>query len=177
MSNLTEKDRSILKQVAFKASVEVVPDIDEATYFARVKGMAEAFEEILLQLHDEAPISVAPTTVAQAASNVVSMFPGATVEEVAAVAPVAAPVAAVASASGAPAITAESGRDELWQNLIVGQPHGRVNERDWYDNRGNKRNPAGPDFTHKTLKKGDRKVGLWLGGTYPAPAFAVEHFQ
>lgn len=36
------------------------------------------------------------------------------------------------------------------------------NPGDWYDNRTSKRNPKGPDFSHKTQKDGQYKLGIWL---------------
>ena len=38
-----------------------------------------------------------------------------------------------------------------------------------WDNRGNKKNPNGPDLKHK-----DTGEGLWLGGRYPAPQWVLD---
>lgn len=167
--DLTTKDRSIIKQVAFKAAVETLAGVDCDDRLASVKDLAEGFEELLLQMHDE--VGIAPLVAATA--TVTNLFPGSQEvdQNVTHSRPAPAPVAATTS------ITADSSKDELWQNLISGQPKGRVNEAEWYDNRKDKRNPKGPDFKHKTVKGDKGPVALWLDGQYPAPAFAVEHFQ
>lgn len=34
----------------------------------------------------------------------------------------------------------------------------------WWDNRRNKKNPKGPDFSHRSVKRGDYAIGLWTTG-------------
>jgi hypothetical protein len=56
----------------------------------------------------------------------------------------------------------KSKKDLAWEAYFA-------NPGDYYDNRGNKRNPAGPDFKHKQTGE-----GLWLGGQFPAPAWVLQ---
>lgn len=58
---------------------------------------------------------------------------------------------------------ATKSKDDVKWEAYFAAPH------DYYDNRGNKKNPAGPDFKHK--QNGD---GLWLGGRYPAPQWVTQ---
>lgn len=55
-----------------------------------------------------------------------------------------------------------SKKDAAWRDYFA-------NPGNYYDNRVDKRNPAGPDFKSKTT--GD---GLWLGGKYPAPQWVLD---
>ncbi len=77
------------------------------------------------------------------------------------------PPGAGAPPAPVPGVTqgSNSKKDQAWRDYFA-------NPSDYYDNRVDKRNPKGPDFKHK--QSGE---GLWLGGTYPAPAWVAERLN
>lgn len=160
---LTDKDKSILNQVAFKGAIEAIQgaDLSESQVRAYFTESFDFLRAELFRVHAED--SPAGST-AEAQTVIASAFPGTTVEP----APAQPPAASVPVASspapvpGAAPLSADSDPEALWQDLVS-------HRGNWYDNRGNKKNPAGPDFTHKELKKGRFKLGLWLKD---APAWA-----
>jgi hypothetical protein len=66
-----------------------------------------------------------------------------------------APRPVVRSAPAPRARATEDDPDGHWQDLME-------NPGQWWDNQDNKPNPKGPDFTHKSKKEGNYKLGLWL---------------
>jgi hypothetical protein len=82
---------------------------------------------------------------------------------------VAAPAASAAAPEAPP--DADSGTWDKYEDI-------HLNPKAWFDNRDDKRNPKGPDFSHSSRKEGEYRVGLWLndknlpeGWTPPAGPF------
>lgn len=165
---MDQKDQSIAAQVALKAAVEHASH-DTGVHYAQVVEIAKAFNEFLRgavtapaqqgfvpQLVPQQPQAhqPPPTTSAQAVSNVMAGFTGAT-------------VAPLQPTEHKPS------EEELWADVVS-------NPDNWYDNRaqgdtsvngGNR-----PDFRSKKIKnqKG-QPVGLFLKGKFGnAPQWVFE---
>lgn len=110
---------------------------------AGLLGLTEAFPGSQLQVQ-QAPAQAAPVP-----NNVVPM----PVQQAAPPAqPPAQPPAVPGASDGDPVVA------DLWTKFFA-------DPSAWYDNRFNKRNPKGPDFSSKTIPQADNpqyKAGLWI---------------
>ena len=122
-----------------------------------------------------APVAaVAPAPAPVADAGLQQAFPGAVPVNPGIPAPVQAVQAAPPAAIGGPTITAESGEDEIWQDALINNP------QNWWNNIGNKKSAAGPDFSHKTVpgKNPQYKLGIWVKGQFGnAPAWVQENLR
>lgn len=103
------------------------------------------------------------TAAAEAAKVVITqVFPGATTATVTpglvAAAPAPAPAPAPTPQVQSGPLTAASNEEDKWRDALVNSPG------NWFNNIHDKRNAAGPDFRHKTIKDTDGKfhLGLWI---------------
>lgn len=124
-----------------------------------IKSVVDLFPHVLKAIKDAVLESIEQTATADAFAGITAAFPGTTeVTNVTQHPAYAGPAQNTPSPAPAPIPGATGGKDDaLWTELLQ-------NRGAFYDNRGNKKNPKGPDFSHKTkLQEGSTyKVGLWL---------------
>jgi hypothetical protein len=145
------------------AASVAVQDGDPAPVLANVAAIASDCIDICFQLHAEGVVKHAlPGTVAVAApvppAQQSEPFPLQQYKPApqGGFTPGPAPAQIPGATSGG-----GSKKDAQWQAYFA-------SPGDYYDNRQNKKNPASPDFKHRTTGE-----ALWLGGRYPAPAWVL----
>lgn len=189
---LSDKDKSIITQVAFKAAADLMPSdyvegLSNGDPACRqvFSGLADFLVEELFRLHNQ------PVGPESATSAVAAAFPGTTAAQEPP-APTYAPVIPLPTAPAAPAaapaprpvpaITGASPKEALYQHLFAEAEAEGVDLRtgagtsSWYNNMKDKRSPKAPDFKHKTLKKDPSDqytVSLYADGQY-VPAWVKQ---
>lgn len=151
---------------------------DPDMFFSILPGAVEAVLDLQAQysIKDALPGStVVEQPAAPAALPAAPAAPAAGVPVVpvaaAPVAPVAAPAIPGATPSGGGGADAAAKAEALWREFFE-------NPGVWSDVRASKSKPGSPDFKH-TTKKNEKGyyLALWIGGQYPAPAWAVEQLR
>ena len=178
-----QRDRLIVAQVAAKAAVELRTAGDQTS----ITDLAQSVQKLIFNLaaqdltlqaavpsHSQQPVAVplqAPVTVPVPGAPPAPPAPApAPMVQPGPVSP--AEMIAAAAASAQTGLSHQSPAEVLWADALQNAP------QDWYDNRNDQRasmnGGKGPDFRHKTLKKGQYNLGLWVksGDT---PGWVVAH--
>ncbi|RMF59964.1 MAG: hypothetical protein D6746_07490 [Bacteroidetes bacterium] len=150
---MDDRTLEILAQVAFKAAVETYGE-KAADDVDGVEGLTLAYARALVSVIDalkeeDGAFVSEPSFPARATDDEVKLvtdaFPGSV--EISKIPP-------------KQPISADSPVEVLWADALV------HNRDDWYDNYGDPRASSGggkgPDFKHKSLKKGRFTLGLWV---------------